>query len=169
MGGEEEGSLAGETMLMSIPSIFKSERHGSWSSILSNITETSNGLSRGSPGTTSGRSRSTMVSLLVRLINSHAVFLGNIQRPFLMELCIMVLEFLAQVMTWSSNDPCSFRTCSAGGVGAKGVVAVFVLTLSQILHLICNSLGLSGSFQGGMLTFWVPVDLRIGTGSPHLH
>ena len=28
-------------------------------------------------------------------------FLGNFQRPFLMELCIVVLECFVQVMTWS--------------------------------------------------------------------
>ena len=90
-------------MVKSIPGIFKSERHTSSASMWSNNTETSNGRSRGSYGTTLGGSCSTMDSLLVSLNNIH-VFFRDFQRPFLMELCIVVLECLVQVMTWLPNS-----------------------------------------------------------------
>ena len=60
----------------------------------------SNGCSVGSSGMTSGGSRSTMASPLVSLTNMHVVW-SNLWRPFLMVLCIVVLECLVQVMTWS--------------------------------------------------------------------
>ena len=78
-------------MLMSIPSIFKSKRHASSSSMWSNRMETSSGRTRGSSGMISGGSHSAMASLMVSLTNMH-VFLSNFQKPFLMELCIVVLE-----------------------------------------------------------------------------
>ena len=89
-------------MVMSIPIIFKSERHASLSGMWSNITETSNGRNLGSSGTTFGGSRSAMVSLLMSLTVMQGFF-SVFQRPFLMELCIVVLGCLAQDITWSPN------------------------------------------------------------------
>ena len=100
MREEEVSVAAGGTMVMSIPSIFKSERHASSSNMWSKRTEMSNGRSLGSSGMTSCGSRSTMVSLLVSLTNMH-VFWCNLWRPFLMVLCIVILACLVQVMTWS--------------------------------------------------------------------
>ena len=95
-------SVAREGMVMSIPIIFKSERHASLSSMWSNITETSNGRNLGSSGTTLGGSRSTIVSLLMSLTVMQVLF-SVFQRPFLMELCIVVLGCLVQDITWSPN------------------------------------------------------------------
>ena len=71
MREEEVSVAAGGTMVMSIPSIFKSERHASSSNMWSKRMEMSNGCSLGSSGMTSGGSRSIVASLLVILTNMY--------------------------------------------------------------------------------------------------